>query len=47
MIGAVVGGVAGGLISESSNRLAKADAFPHLAEPEATAIDMETGDLIF
>ncbi|RFS23411.1 hypothetical protein DVR12_10370 [Chitinophaga silvatica] len=47
LTGAVIGGLAGGLISGAAVKLPKADAFPNLADPEATAIDMETGDLIF
>jgi len=45
--GALIGGVAGGLLG-STTALQHTDAFPELKLPaEATAIDMETGALIF
>ncbi|SEW11369.1 hypothetical protein SAMN04488122_0668 [Chitinophaga arvensicola] len=45
--GALIGGIAGGLLG-STAALQHTDAFPELTLPaEATAIDMETGELIF
>jgi hypothetical protein len=46
--GSVAGGITGAAIMSASTGLQYADAFPTLkVSPEATAIDMETGELIF
>ncbi|SKA15782.1 hypothetical protein SAMN04488128_1021192 [Chitinophaga eiseniae] len=48
MIGGILGGAVGAMVASGSGHMVSADAFPALkVNPDATAIDMETGAFIF